>query len=293
MQYNKTLITIILFLCLIYIIYILFFRYQPTAEAFTQKEKFSVKHNDNAYDEFYSEIYDTIHNPQKHNRQGLGFVLSNTQADDNSVFLDASSKTGDLVYQLTDLEYEAHGVDSHAPLVNASGEKYGKLKKNFKCGNMGDPMLFEKGIFSHVLCFDKGLYLMENKMKFFTNAYYLLRPGGYLVLHIVDPEKYSKLPGSQVSPFYFERQSGNEFVVDYDGFQYKVNYKYSPTTETMQVTENFTDNSSGNIRQNVQDIKMETPDKIYSMVSRAGFTVKGKYQLEDPAQWIVIFERLS
>ena len=222
MKYNTTLITIILLLCIIYAIYILFIKTQNKIEAFIQKDKFSVKNNENIYDDFYSEIYDTIHEPKRHNKHALSYVLTNTQADDNSVFLDACSKTGDLVYQLRDLEYEAYGIDKHKSMIKYSINKYSWLKKYFKNGNAIDPILFEKGIFSHILCFDKGLYLMDNKMQFLTNCYYLLRPGGYLAIHIIDPEKYSKIPGSQLSPFYFERQSGNEYIIDYDGFQYKI-----------------------------------------------------------------------
>jgi SAM-dependent methyltransferase len=293
MKYNTTLITIILFLSITYLIYILFIKSQNKTEAFTQKEKFSVKHNGKVYDDFYSEIYDTIHEPKRHNKDALAYVLTNTQADDNSVFLDTSSKTGDLIYQLTDLDYEAYGIDKYQSMIKYSIDKYSWLKKYFKCGNASDPILFEKGIFSHILCFDKGLYSMENKNKFLTNCYYLLRPGGYLAIHIVDPEKYSKIPGSQLSPFYFERQSGNEYVIDYDGFQYKINYKYNSDNNIMETVETFTDNATGNIRQNIQDTLIEPPSKIYSMVSNAGFTIKGKYKLNDPNQWIAIFERLS
>ena len=293
MKYNTTLITIILLLCIIYAIYILFIKTQNKIEAFIQKDKFSVKNNENIYDDFYSEIYDTIHEPKRHNKHALSYVLTNTQADDNSVFLDACSKTGDLVYQLTDLEYEAYGIDKHKSMIKYSINKYSWLKKYFKNGNAIDPILFEKGIFSHILCFDKGLYLMDNKMQFLTNCYYLLRPGGYLAIHIIDPEKYSKIPGSQLSPFYFERQSGNEYIIDYDGFQYKINYKYNSNNNVMETIETFTDNASGNIRQNIEEKIIESPSKIYSMVSNAGFTLKGKFQLEDPNQWIAIFERLS
>lgn len=93
-------------------------------EGFSQKESFILKTNNEIYDDFYSEIYDTIHKTYDRVPYEINKIIETTQADDNSIFLDIGSGTGYVVNELNELGYDAYGVDKSIDMIQYSENKY-------------------------------------------------------------------------------------------------------------------------------------------------------------------------
>lgn len=92
-----------------------------------------------------------------------------------------------------------YGVDKSKEMIESSNKNYGEIPTlQFKQGNFLEPMLWESGSFSHILCTGFTLYLLEDasKRRLLENAFHWLRPGGYLVVQLVDPAKFQTIiPG--------------------------------------------------------------------------------------------------
>jgi hypothetical protein len=141
-------------------------------------------------------------------------------------------------------------------------------------------------------------------------------PNGYLIVHLVEPNKYDAIMpiakvGFQLNPYNpyknpheFESSRITDSIVDFPDFQYKAEYGFSKNNEkiakaekTVTLKETFTDNTSGNIRQNERTMYMESVEEILAMAALVGFNVKSyvdmkKSDTEDENQYLYVLEKI-
>jgi SAM-dependent methyltransferase len=230
-------------------------------EGFSQNEPFVLKRGDDIYDEFYTSIYDTIHLPHRRVPYELKTIIDATQADEkNSVFLDIGSGTGRVVRELNDLGYTSFGIDKSeamvkhcisssqatekgaSPLNSENLDSFGggsAEAKNensvFKQGDVEDILLFNKSIFTHITCLYFTIYNFKNKGIFFRNCYQWLKPGGYLIIHLVEKDKFDTVPpiGNNLlfgSPQKNSKTRITTHSVDMPNFKYKLSYDFNFST---------------------------------------------------------------
>jgi SAM-dependent methyltransferase len=312
---NIIFLKVLITLFIIYIGYLLIYKSKRRCsrqEGFTQNEKFILKTEDNIYDDFYSDIHDKIHLPDQRIGYELTKVIKMTEpTTQNSVFLDIGSGTGSQVNELKQAGYKAYGIDRSSSMVEKSTKNYPKC--HFKCGNVMEPMVFEKGTFTHILCTYFTIYHFKDKKTLFHNCYSWLMPNGYLILHLVEPTRYDAIVpiakvGFQLNPLNpyknpheFESSRITDSIVEFPDFQYKAEYdfsdKHGKCNKEVKVRETFKDNKSGNIRQNERTMYMESIENILSMASHIGFNVKGyvdmkKSEIEDENQYLYVLEKI-
>jgi len=163
-----------------------------------------------------------------------------------------------------------------------------------------DSLLYDRGSFTHILCLDKTIYQMKDKIAFFKNCHHWLKNGGYLVLHVVNNPRFNLTIPSQntFNPFHFgtmlsslmsptpNKPSNTQAmpkILD-NGVMYQSKYdtpSSSSSDKHMVFTETFTDKSTANIRQNEQTLYMEEMSDIINDALFCGFFVHGKWGLKD------------
>jgi SAM-dependent methyltransferase len=289
----------IVILFAILMVCILFYKRQnlaPYYEGFSQDKRFVMKQNNDIYDEFYVSIYDRLMQTDNRARFEVERVIQMTQPSiKRSVFLDIGSGTGHLVQSLQDLGYEAYGIDKSQSMVNAALKKAPDLP--VKCGDIHEPMTYDKGAFTHILCTGLTFYQMEQKIDFLRNCFYWLMPGGYLILHLVDREKFDTIipagkPPLLSSPQQYAKQRITDTIIDFIDFEYKASWQSNH--DTMVLKETFTDELTKNIRQNEMTYHMEPLSVTLAMIRRVGFIVQGQVDMSsrgDPYQYYYILER--
>jgi hypothetical protein len=141
------------------------------------------------------------------------------------------------------------------------------------------------------------LYEFDNKHDFFSNCYFWLKSGGYLVLHLVDRNKFDTIiPGGKPAllsnPQNYSEKRIKDTIIDFIDFEYKA--KYDMNDSKMTLKETFTDGLTKNVRQNEFSFYMEDTKQILSLAASVGFLVKGYAtynELGDDNQFIYILER--
>ena len=267
-----------------------------------QKERFLVKYDDQIYDSFYSEVYDTVNKTESRTAYELKKIIQTTQATtDDSMFLDIGCGSGNLVDTLQTLGYDAYGVDKSDAMINYSDKKYPDAI--IKQGDVTDPMCYDKGIFTHILCLHFTIYHIEKKHMFFKNCYSWMKPGGYLIVHLVERDKFYKAAPTTHpifgAPQIFFEETANDAVINFDNFLYKHSYQISPTENKAVFTETFTDKATSNIRQQEQTLYMEETKDILSMAAYYGFILQGKIgvkrteSLRDSKRFLDSFPRID
>jgi len=270
-------------------------------EGFSQGAPFVSKQNNDIYDSYYAIIYDELFRPQPRVEYEYKQIIDMTQpTKENSVFLDVGSGTGNLVNQLTSEGYVAYGIDKSSAMVNVSQVKFPDI--DAKCGNVLDPMAYDRGMFTHITCMDFTLYHFNDKLEFFRNCYHWLSPNGYLIIHLVERNKYNPIvpaaiPSMIENPQEYTEKRITDAMIQFPGFTYKTSTDFSPNTTSEKdnrvvISETFKDNNTSKVRQNELTLYMEDVKNILYVAGKCGFIVQGKSEyIKDKYQYIYVLER--
>lgn len=249
------------------------------------KEKFTVKYGNDVYDEFYVSKYDQIFLNEKRNK----FEIKEIIKDKPERILDVGSGTGYTVNLLTKLKYKVVGIDKSKEMIKYSKNKYEECKFINKDILEYDNLDDEK--YTHILCLGRTIYEISDKNKFFEVCNNLLDFNGYLILNLVnrdkfkpyvpssnnkilfDPEKYDK----KIDQIIIKFDKNNEFISRYE---LNNNNKdiYLPYSSYIEQFQNFENNV---VRKNEIYLYLPEIDKILKMAKENGFEVKRRVNMSN------------
>ena len=271
-------------------------------EGFQQKEPFTMQRGDGVYDDFYAEIHDKLYDTESRSEKEAIHIISATQPDkENSYFLDIGCGTGCLVDAIKRKGYKAIGVDKSAAMIETGKSRQ---KTDIQSGDATDPMLFERGVFTHVLCMDRTIYEIPDKIAFFRNCKHWLQPGGYFILHLVEPDKFNAIvplgqPKGMLNDTDMLKTADGKRVtdtaIDFIDFKYSSNYDFSQLAKTSVViqVEKFVDAGSNKVRQNEHTLYMSPSNSVLEDARYCGFLLTGEFvSVEDKHQKVYILKAL-
>ena len=268
-------------------------------EGFQQMTRFSSKRGDEneTYDEFYADIHDKIFQVAERTKYESEILYSNTQMDSNSVVLELGCGSGHLVADLERLGVGSIlGADRSTAMVNRAipGKPTSSVKR-FTEKEMADPMAFDKARFTHILALNREIYKHKDKIAFLRKCNYWLIPGGYLVVHLLNPLKFdATVPLAKTAAYKAKSHISQDHkmsVINMIDMEYKNSYDYDAQTQTMKQTETMTDGASGKVRQNEYEFYMD--DNVLQHAQYAGFSVIGEYAYaSDPSQQMVFLRKM-
>lgn len=273
------------------------FNTKPYYEGFNQSAPFVLKRNNQIYDSFYAMVYDDLYKTETRSDYEYKKIIEMTQPTKKSEFLDVGSGTGHLVNNLNNAGYHAIGIDKSKAMINYSEKKFPDIET--KCGDVIDSMNYDKGVFTHITCMNFTIYHLEDKLTFFKNCYYWLMPNGYLIMHLVNRNKYNPIipaanPPLLDNPQKYSNVRIKDSKINFIDFEYQNSHDFKTDNDKRVIMkETFTDASTKNIRQNELTLYMENIDEIVNIAKKCGFIPHAQIKLlNDEHQYIYIFERL-
>jgi len=293
---------ILLFIAMLLII-IVFFKslnlQLEKREGYETNDKFLFKTGNDVYDDFYSGIYDYLVFNQIKTEFEVGKIISSTKPTDTSIILDVGSGTGHTVNELSAKNLKnVMGIDISPSMVNEARKNYPNL--NFKVGNVLDDSQFNHQSFTHILCLYFTIYYFKDKRRFFDNCMDWLMPGGYLILHLVDREKFDPIlpPGNPlyiVSPQKYAKERITKTKITFNDFVYNSQFNFDKDNNIATFDEKFKFND-GKTRKQEQVLYMEDTEDILTIAQQCGFILQGKIDMVKCAyeyQYLYIFTKPS
>jgi ubiquinone/menaquinone biosynthesis C-methylase UbiE len=178
------------------------------------------------YNDVYASIYDLLWNPQdmlkyeQVSMQDISLADWNTK---NVHVLDMACGTGPHAPFFKQLGVDYTGVDLSESMLKKARENTPGAK--FQKGDITQVHLFPQKSMTHCVLTGFSIYQFSNPKIISDNAYQWLQPGGYFVVHLVDPDKYdpihnlsSPFAAFSLQKYAFERQT--ESSVFFDKFKY-------------------------------------------------------------------------
>tara|TARA_B100000963_G_C22600035_1_gene659780 strand:- start:791 stop:1741 length:951 start_codon:yes stop_codon:yes gene_type:complete len=281
----NTLTRICLVLALITIIFVLC-KSLPTVEGFEdgkqsmQSEKYKVLKDNDIYDDFYVDIYDQLVYSGNKNDFEIKELRDRTNLDKNSVVLDVGSGTGRHCKLIKELGSKCVGIDKSGAMIRKAKDNCPGVK--FIKDDVIKTMTFQGNSFTHITAFYFTLYYIKQKLQFFKNAFHWLKPGGFLVIHLVNKHKFDPIipagdPLIFLSAQKYSKKRITDTVVEFEKFKYKANFNLINDNKA-KFNEKFVF-PNGNVRHNEHVLFMDDQSKILGLAKDVGFILQAKIDL--------------
>lgn len=277
-------------------------------EGFEQESRFILKQNDEVFDDpFYVGIYDELFYKQLYNNYEVGIILNEIHPTSKDIVIEIGSKTGSYTSALQKSSgCNVIGLDKSQTMVDYASEKYPNCK--FMQGDPLNFMNFASEYATAILLLDFAIYYIKDRRTLFYNCYHWLKPGGFLVIHLVnrhmfDPIVPAAKPFTLVSPQSVAKQRITTSDVVFHNFDYKSKFEFDNFTGNNNNANNNNNNNDNNnndnnnkmndgvkiietmkdrrgkVRKNIRSLKMTGQKIIIGDAKDAGFSMLGQYDL--------------
>lgn len=282
--YNKfsTWGKVLFFASLLIICMILLTDFKKIKEGFEQSDQFLLKSGNDIYDDFYADIYDYLVFSNVKDEYEVGEIVNKTTPSSESKILDVGSGTGHHVAGLAANGLDVLGIDISPSMVEKAKKDYPQYK--FEVGDATNSGEFGPNSFTHITCMYFTIYYIQDKTQFFQNAMKWLRPGGYLILHLVDRDQFDPIlpPGNPllyVSPQRYAQKRITSTNVKFDDFRYSADFKLNQSTNIATFEEKFKNDKDGKVRKNEHIMYMPQLNTIVNEAQQQGFILDSKVDL--------------
>ena len=292
---------ILIFIALLLILIIFFksLNLNIKKEGYSTNDKFLFKTGNDVYDDFYSSIYDYLVFNHVKTQFEIGQIITSTKPTEVSIILDVGSGTGHTVNELSENNLKnVMGIDISPSMVNEAKKNYPLL--DFRVGDALDESRFKNSSFTHILCLYFTIYYFKDKRRFFDNCMDWLLPGGYLIVHLVERERFDPIlpPGNPlyiVSPQKYAKERITKTKITFNDFVYNSKFNFDKNNNIATFEEKFKFND-GKVRKQEQVLYMEDTEEILTIAEQCGFILHGKINMVKCAyehQYLYIFTKPS
>lgn len=266
-------------------------------EGFEQHEEFLFKTGQDIYDDFYAEIYDYLVFNSLKDEYEVGEIINKTSPSSQSKILDIGCGTGHHVAELASRSIDTIGIDLSPSMIKKAKENFPNYK--FKVADALNSNAFETNKFTHILCMYFTIYYFKDKEQFFKNCFNWLLPGGYLLVHLVDRDKFDPIlpPGNPlvlVSPQKYAKERITSTKVKFTDFAYAADFELDEKTDVAKFSEKFKNDANGKVRKQEHIMYMPELSTIVDEAQGAGFILQGQINLlqcQYEYQYVYIFTK--
>lgn len=254
-----------------------------------QKEKAITLKDGDIYDEFYSIVYDEVMNDPNLTHFQYEMIEKSTNikpisSNNPSVICDIGSGNGHLVQLFNENNYNCYGLDKSKAMIQYAKQNYPNIKNKFIEGNAlySQQYIPEKYDVITVLYFT--IYEIQDKKGFLQNCYTWLKPSGYLVLHLVNRNKFPAIVNASdilnmVSPQKYSKEQLNTSVVSFKDFDYESYFTLDTTNNYALFKEKMIDDKNNKLRIHENTLYMPTQKEILNIAKQIGFIMQSKIEM--------------
>ncbi len=257
------------------------------------------------YDSFYAKVYDQLFTTPERISFEKGVIedygLSAWPVAETKL-LDVCCGTAPHADWICSKGVSVVGVDSSEAMLQKAREQC--KNGRFYRGDVTRAETFAPKSFSHAMFLYFSIYQFRNPKLVLDNVYAWLKPGGVLIIHLVDPDKFDPIidAASPFMMFSLQRYSDERVIdssVTFDMFKYKsrfVKEKHDDeaTFEEVLTFDNPEDNGGLKYREHKHRLYMPSIDGMLEIIKSSGFT---RHEMVDmtPAgyeyQYILLFTK--
>mgnify|MGYP003638163564 FL=1 len=276
-------------------------------ESFDNNKKYVKKLDNEVYDKFYSKYYDAIHLNKTRHEFEFDKITSLSKKDNNTKILDVGCGTGYTVKVFNDKKYNIIGLDKSQDMISYAEKTYPECE--FITNDITYNNILDFNSYTHILCLGKTIYEIKDKEAFFENCFSLLTNDGYLIINLLDRDKFNPYVQNKNSDTLYDPEKYGkkvtELIVKFDkDNEYISKYKVLDT-DNNNITDNsitpyavynekFTNYKSNTIRENEINLYMPITTVILNLAKSKDFKLYKKFDLKKIGysnEYIYVFKK--
>lgn len=236
--------------------------------------------NEHLFDDFYSRVYDVI--VDGGTRQKAEVVMSLNYAktvrpEEKAIqVLDIGCGTGgDVALFKADGVGKAVGLDESDAMVAAARRR--NPKGDYRVGSAEVAGQFAAGEFNLITMYYFTYYYLKDPDAAFRNIFNWLQPGGVLMIHLVNREKFDPILEA-ASPFVafslqkYTKERVTRSRVSFDKFTYEADFTLDG--DRADFREEFKFKKGGKVRRQTHTLRMPRMETVVARAEASGFTYK-------------------
>lgn len=236
--------------------------------------------NSHLFDDFYSRVYDMIVDGGVRQKAEVMMTLNYAKSVRPEVkaisALDIGCGTGgDVALIKAEGVGKAVGLDESAAMIATARRKY--PRGDYRVGAAENAGQFAAGEFNLITMYYFTYYYLKDPDAVFRNIYNWLEPGGILVIHLVNREKFDPILEA-ASPFVafsvqkYTKERVTRSRVAFDKFSYEADF--SLEGDNADFREEFRFKKDGKVRQQTHNLRMPRMETVVARAEANGFTYK-------------------
>lgn len=256
--------------------------YMSSQEGFENEGSVTFEDPEQIYDDTYASIYDLIWNPLDMLKYEQVSMQELSLADwpvKSVKVLDMASGTAPHSCWFKNLGVDYTGVDISESILAKARENCPGAR--FQKGDITQVSLFPPKAFTHITLLGFSIYEFQNPKILSDNAYQWLQPGGYFIVHLVDPDQYdpihnlaSPFAAFSLQKYSYDRQTKSDIF--FDKFKYigKLNKKKNEDDAVYEETFSYYDKADNNgtkYRENKHHWNMPSKERMIDIIKSSGF----------------------
>lgn len=274
-------------------------------EGFENEGSITYEDPEQIYDDTYASIYDLIWNPMdmlKYIQVSMQDISLADWPKSSVKVLDMASGTGPHACWFKGLGVDYTGVDISESMLAKGREVCPSAR--FQKGDITQVSMFSPKSFSHVLLLGFSIYEFQNPKVLSDNAYQWLQPGGYFIVHLVDPDNYdpvhklaSPFAAFSLQKYSYERQTKSDIFFDQFKYIGKLNKKKGEDDAVYEEVLSYYDKTNNNgikYRENKHHWNMPSKERMIDIIRSSGFRFEEAVDLVrcgQEYQYIVYFTK--
>ena len=235
--------------------------------------------NEHLYDAFYAKVYDVVVDGST--RQNIEVNLALTwarsfrQQSETIEVLDVGCGTGgDVEVFRTIGVKKVVGMDASDAMIAEARTKHPKC--DFRVGEVEQIGQFAAGEFNLCTLFYFTYYYLRDADMMFRNMFQWLQPGGCLVIHLVNREKFDPIleaanPFVAFSVQKYSKERVTRSKVSFDKFTYEADFSLEGSHAEFKEEFRF---KNGKFRRQVHSLKMPKMEDVIVRAESNGFVYK-------------------
>lgn len=271
----------------IFLAILIFLMYSVTlwcsgVEGFENEGSITYEDPEEIYDDTYASIYDMLWHPQdkiKFEEVSIQDIALDNWPVSAVRILDMACGTAPHACWFKNLGVDYIGVDISESMLKKARENCPSAK--FQKGDITQVHMFPQKSVSHCLLLNFSAYMLENPKILSDNAYQWLQPGGFFVVHLVDPDKFDPLldlaspfAAFSLQKYSYDRQTDSQIY--FDKFKYLGRFNKKKDDDNASFIETFTyydkDQNDGNkYRENKLHLNMPSKERMIDIFKSSGF----------------------
>jgi ubiquinone/menaquinone biosynthesis C-methylase UbiE len=257
------------------------------SEGFEAGESVLLEDPEKYYDALYASIYKVLwHSDQKleFERISIHDISLAEKATSDIKIMDLCCGVAPHACWFKGLGVEYVGVDNSVPMIEEARKQCPST--TFQKGDVTQASLFPPKSCSHTLLLGFSAYMFPNIKSVSDNAFLWTQPGGYFVVHLVEPDKYDPLldlaspfAAFSLQKYSYERQTKSEIF--FNDFKYTGTFQKKKNEEDTVFNEVLTYYKPDKYKYREQKQKWHMPDleTMIDSIKSSGFRLQEKVHL--------------